>query len=498
MASVREETARGIKWGLIQKCTMQPVQFIFGIILARLISPEEMGILGLTGIFFAFAGQLQECGFGSALIRKQDRTDEDICTVFWFNIAMSFVLSLALFLAAPWFVWFFDQPALLNLTRVSALLMFLGSTGSVHWTLYSARRDFKTPAIVSMCTTLVAMPFTIWAAYAGWSYWAPMLQGIISGLLGLITIWIISPWKPRFKFSRESFISFFGFGVKLTTAGMITTGYSQLRTFLIGKFYSPAQLAYFSRGYTTCSTPMGVINSLLGGVTYPILASLQYDKSRLIHVYRQYIRLTSLVVEWGMLTMAANAHSFIGLLYGESWLPCVPYAQLLCFGIMLDPLYNINSNLYAILGRTDITLKRETILRIFGISAMLIGAWHSVMGICIAALLTSLFAFSLTCFMTSRTCSLSFKHQLQDFLPYLFMALVANIPSIITTFFPTHPFIDLFIGGSCSLAIYIGLLTIRRDKAGAYVFAFLKEKISRSFNKQKLARRIQSPPPDKG
>ena len=208
MASVREETARGIKWGLIQKCTMQPVQFLFGIILARLISPEEMGILGLTGIFFSFAGQLQECGFGAALIRKQDRTDEDICTVFWFNIAMSFMLSLALFLAAPWFVWFFDQPALLNLTRVSALLMFLGSTGSVHWTLYSARRDFKTPAIVSMCTTLVAMPFTIWAAYAGWSYWAPMLQGIISGLLGLITIWIISPWKPSPRFSIKSFREF--------------------------------------------------------------------------------------------------------------------------------------------------------------------------------------------------------------------------------------------------------------------------------------------------
>lgn len=477
MASVREETARGIKWGLIQKCTMQPVQFVFGIILARLISPDEMGILGLTGIFFAFAAQLQECGFGAALIRKQDRTDEDICTVFWFNIAMSFVLSLALFLAAPWFVWFFDQPALLNLTRVSALLMFLGSTGSVHWTLYQARREFKTPAIVSMCTTLVAMPFTIWAAFAGWSYWAPMLQGIIAGLLSLITVWIISPWKPSLKFSKKSFIVFFGFGCKLTASGLITTTYSQLRTFLIGKFYSPAQLAYFTRGYATCHTPMQLVNGLLSGVTYPILATLQHSPDRLIHVYRQYIRLTALVVEWGMITMAANAHAFISLLYGPRWLPCVPYAQLLCIGIMLDPLYNINSSLYTTLGRTDIMLKRETILRIVGLSAMCIGAWHSVLGICIAGVGTGIFAFLLTVFLTSRITEMTVSHQTSDFLPYLIMASIANIPSLAAHMFGLHNMLALLIGGSGSLIIYIVLLYSRRDSAGAYLYVLFKEKL---------------------
>lgn len=479
MASVREETARGIKWGLIQKCTMQPVQFVFGIILARLISPDEMGILGLTGIFFAFAGQLQDCGFGAALIRKQDRTDEDICTVFWFNIAMSFIFSMALFLAAPWFVWFFDQPALLNLTRVSALLMFLGSTSSVHWTLYSARRDFKTPAIVSMCTTLVAMPFTIWAAFAGWSYWAPMLQGIISSLLGLMTVWIISPWKPSFKFSKKSFNIFFDFGCKLTASGLITTTYSQLRAFLIGKFYSSAQLAYFTRGYATCHTPMQLVNGLLGSVTYPILATLQHSPHQLIHVYRQYIRLSAMVIEWGMITMAANTHAFVALLYGPMWLPCVPYAQILCIGIMLDPLYNINSSLYTTLGRTDIMLKRETILRIIGLSAMCIGAWHSVLGICIAALITSLFAFTLTCIMTTRICPLSYKQQLHDFIPYLLMALVANIPSIITNFLHLHPLLSLFIGGFGSITIYTSLLIISKDNTAIYLYTFIKNKFSR-------------------
>lgn len=481
MASVKEETMRGMKWGLIQRCTMQPVQFVYGIILARLISPAEMGILGLTAIFFAIAGQLQQCGFGAALIRKQNRTDEDICTVFWFNVAMSFVLSSLLFLAAPWFARFFDQPALINLTRVSALLMFLNSTVSVHMTLYQARRDFKTPAIVSMCTTLAAMPFTIWAAFAGWSYWAPMLQGIISGVLTLVIIWIVSPWKPKLIFSRLSLINFLGFGIKLTTSGLITTGYRELRTFIIGKFYSPAQLAYFSRGYATCYTPMNVVNGVLSNVTYPILATLQNNPSKLISVYRQYIRLTALVVEWAMITMAANAPSFITLLYGPMWIPCITYAQLLCIGIMIDPLYNINSDMYKTLGRAEIMMKREIILRIFGITAMLIGASHSVIGVCLAGMSTSIMAFILSCLFTARICELTFRQQLSDFLPYVFMAILANIPAYILNTTNLPPLQTLTIGGASSFFLYILLLFIRKDAAGIYLYGMVKSKLGHKF-----------------
>lgn len=481
MASVKEETARGIKWGLIQKCTMQPVQFLYGVILARLISPAEMGILGLTAIFFAIAGQLQQCGFGAALIRKQDRTDEDICTVFWFNVVMSLALSTILFLAAPWFASFFNQPALINLMRVSALLMFLNSTLSVHMTLYQARRDFKTPAIVSMCTTLVAMPFTIWAAFAGWSYWAPMLQGILTGILTLITIWIISPWKPKLIISRQSLINFLGFGIKLTTSGLITTGYRELRTFIIGKFYSPAQLAYFTRGYAVCHTPMNVVNGVLSNVTYPILATLQNNPSKLISVYRQYIRLTAMVIEWAMITMAANAPSFITLLYGPMWIPCIIYAQLLCFGIMIDPLYNINSDLYKTLGRADVMMKREIILRIYGITAMLIGASHSVIGVCLAGMSTSIMAFMLSGLFTSRICELSFRQQLSDFLPYLFMAILANIPAYLLNTSTLPTLLALIIGVFSSFFLYILLLCIRKDAAGIYLYGMLKSKLGHRF-----------------
>lgn len=473
MGRVAEETSKGLKWGVIQKCTLQPVQFIYGIILARLISPDEMGILGLTGIFFAIAGQLQNCGFGAALIRKQDRTDEDICTVFWFNITISLVISAILFFASPWFADFFHQPALLNLTRVSAGLMFLGSTSSVHYTLYNARRDFKTPAIVGMICTLVPMPFTIWAAYSGWSYWSLMVQSVISSLLSFTIIWIISPWKPSFKWSWQSFRDFFAFGSRLAGAGMVTTAYSELRTFIIGKFYTPAQLAYFTRGYHTCQAPMSVVQGMLGSVTYPILATLQDDTSRLIDVYRRYIRLSSLVVEWGMITMAANSSSLIAALYGPNWLQAAAYCQLLCFGIMFDPLSNINSNLYNVLGRSDMTLRKEFILRLYGIPAMIAGAFWSVAGVCVAAVSVGVLALVVSLVITSRISSLRITQQLSDFLPYLLMAIIANIPAYFFNQMGWHPILAVVCGGFSSLIVYIMLLIIRRDQEGAYLLNWI-------------------------
>lgn len=459
---------------------MQPVQFVFGIILARLITPEEMGILGLTAIFFAIAGQLQSCGFGTALIRKQERTDEDICTVFWFNVGMSFLFSLALFLAAPWFVWFFDQPALLNLTRVSALLMFLGSTGSVHWTLYSARRDFKTPAIVGMCTTLVAMPFTIWAAFAGWSYWAAMLQGIISGLLGLITIWIISPWKPSFKFSAASFKEFFGFGIKLTASGLLISIYDQSRTFIIGKFYSPAQLANFSRAFSLCSMPLNLGYGLLSGIFFPIISTLQHDEARMDAVFEKFSRILILATIWLMLTLAINSHSIIYVVYGEKWIGCASYMSLLCFGIICNPLAAINNEFVNAKGRSDLTMKCTFYIKLISMACMLYGAYHSVEGICIAAICTGWIALLFYLHSTSKVSAVGKLKQLRNISFYAILCMVALIPSVALQWYGgISPLICFVAGPFSSFVIYALLLEWQQDDAYLELKSIITEKLKK-------------------
>lgn len=484
MSTVKQETLRGIKWGIIQKCTMQPVQFVYGIILARLITPAEMGILGLTAIFFAIANQLKDCGFGLALIRKQDRTDADICTVFWFNIVASLLLSIILFLAAPWFASFFNQPALIQLTRVSALLMFLHSTGSVHWTLYQARRDFKTPAIVSMCTTLVAMPFTIWAAFAGWSYWAPMLQGIISGLLGLITIWIISPWKPKFIFSRQSFHTFFSFGFKILISGILNSLYDNMKSLFIGRMYSPASLGLYNRAWGVAHMPRSVFNGLITSVSYPILATLQHDDNHLWTVYSKYIRSTSIIIFFVSYLLVSLAEPFVQVLYGPNWEACVPYIQLILIAASTCHFCEINYNLLMVKGRTDIALKLNIMQKLFSVLLIVPACFHSVMAICWASVCFAPFGIITNAYYTRKLFGVSLWDQIKNFLPYFSFSLLACTPGYLLTHTDLNPFIQLFMGGTSACCIYHVLLKIKKDDMHRLLLNIATEKVS-SFLRKK-------------
>lgn len=475
MANIKQETISGIKWGAIQKFTMQPVQFVFGIILARLITPSEMGILGLTAIFFAVAAQLKDAGFGAALIQKQDRTEEDCSTVFWFNVGMSAVLALALCFASPWFADFFGEPALVNVTRVSALMLFLNSTGGVHWALYSARRDFKTPAIVGMLTTLVAMPFTLWAAYTGWSYWSLILQGVISGSLSLIVVWIISPWKPRFIFSKASFRLFFSYGSKLLATGMIWTIYSESRTFIIGKFYSSAQLAFYSRAHQLCYMPVQFVTGLVGGVTFPVLSTIQDDEPRLQGVYRKYISMVGLLTIWPMLLMVSNADNLIYCLYGENWQSAAHYAKIICLGALLDPLAYVAVQMFLVKARTDLSLRREIWLRSFALVTMAIGACHSVAGVCYALVVACVFNAIISSYYVSKCSSISMKMQAADLWRYLLPALSAVVPCYIINYLISNAYIALACSCLVSFAVYVGILRFKRDAMALEVYSIVMD-----------------------
>lgn len=480
MGNIRHETLNGAKWVIVQKMTMQPLQFVYGMILARLVTPDEIGILGLTGLFFAIASSLKEAGLGAALIRKQDRTETDISTVFWYSLVINLLLAGAFWAIAPWFADFFNQPALVWLTRVSALMMFLNATTGVHYTLYTAQRNFKTPALISIWTSLVSMPVTIYLAFIGWSYWAVMMQGVVSGLLSLISIWYISPWKPKFLFSWASFHEFFNFGFKLSLSGLVWNAYVESRKFVIGKFYTPAQLALYGRADHLCQVPNTLLQAPLNNIIYPILATIQDDTERMDRVYRQYMRLCLCPNQWVMITMACNAESLVHLLYGETWLPCVPYMRVLCFGFAFSTVIRVNHNYLMVKGRSDLMLQREIILRTFGITAMLVGAYFSVIGICIAFVLENILNVLLTVSYTVRISTISAKEQFSDFYPYLLMVLAANIPALLLERLAVPFYICAVAGPLCAFLIYWLLLYLLKDEAyNLIISTFLKSTAGR-------------------
>lgn len=484
MGRLRDETLSGIKWQVLQKATLEPLQLLFGMVLARLISPSEMGILGVTSIFFAVAAQLASAGFGSALIRKTDRTEADINTMFWFNAGMSLLMSLCLFAAAPWFAKFYSIPALAPLTRVSATMMFIKSLAGVHWTLYTCRRDFKTPALIHGAGAILGMPVCLTLAYMGWSYWSVVVQGCVSGLFQLAVVWFVSPWKPRLLFSISSFKELFGFGSKLAASSLLTVVYTNLRPFIIGKFYTPADLGLYIRGGHTAAVAPKMVASMLDSVTYPILATVQNDEVRLLEAYRKYICVSTMVLAWGTLLMCALAEPLVRVLFGEKWLLCVPFLQVVSLGLAFNHVNVINLNLLKVKGRSDLFLRLEIIKRLLSVAMMIYAASISVLAICWSTAIYTQLAIFVNCYYTGKLIKLTWWQQQKDYLPYALFAAVSTLPAWLCAYAPVHVWFpevegdalsyvshyaaliaQLTLGGVASAVLYFGTLHLRRDSA---------------------------------
>lgn len=463
MSNIKRETLDGTKWAMINKCVMQPVNFVYFMVLARLITPGEMGVLGLTGLFFALANSLKEAGFGAALIRKQDRTEVDCSTVFWFNIAANLLIGLIFWLVAPWFAVFFNVPDLKWITRISCIMMVLGATQSVHYTLYTANRNFKTPTLIGISTSLIGMPVTLYLAYTGWSYWSMVISGVFTGLVGLVSIWIISPWKPRFVFSGKSFKEFFSFGYKLSLASTVWVIYNELINFVIGKFYSPAQLALYNRANHLAQLPATTILDPLAGIMFPILSTIQDDDDRLREVYRKYLRVYLLLMYWIMFTLAASAESVILVLYGAGWQACSPYLQILCVGYMATPLLRVNNSYLWVKGCSGLLLRRELNVRSVGIVLMCGGAYWGVTAVCWMFVAANFYNLMVTLRYSVPILRISVCEQVRDLIPYAILSALVNIPALVMTLVLPPGYVSAFCGPLFALVLYIIILHYRKD-----------------------------------
>jgi len=436
-----------------------------------------MGIFGLTSVFFALANRLTYCGLGTALIRKSDRTEEDCSTVFWYNIGMSGTLMILLWIASPFFAAYFEIPDLCPLTIISAAMIFLSSSASVHYTLYNAKRNFKTPILINLAGTFVSLPLTIVLAYCGFSYWSLTISDVVATLISVVTIWMISPWRPRFVFSKNSFREFFTFGLKLTITGAITNLFDGTRNLVIGKLYKPAQLALYNRAFEFCTLPLGQLDKIWKGVALPVLSTIQNDENQLVAVYIKYIRFASMIIEGGMMALAANAPSIVYCLYGQQWMPCVPYVQILCFAVMFNPITYINENIYIVRNKPDILLRREIIMRSFGITVILIGAFHSMSALCYAVIVSDIFGCFLSMYMTSRIINISCREQSNALIPYIVIAMIAATPAYLINQLEYSPFILAPVGVGLTAALYYCILKILKDPCLDVFINLLKERV---------------------
>ena len=359
--SLKSKVAKGAVWTLLEKMSGQIVQFVVGMILARLLTPNDYGTVALTGIFFAVAGVLVDCGFGGALIQKKDADELDYNSVFYLNLVFSFVVYTVLFFAAPWIADFYKTPVLKNIVRVSAVCFIFNAINAIQGAELTKKMLFHLSFRISLITCITSAVCGVTLAFMGFGVWALVWATLLSGFVGVIARWFIIAWRPKLMFSFSRLKPLFSYGWKMTVSALIDQVFVNLTGLLIGKFYTKADLAYVGKGRALPQLAMNEVDATLGRVTFPALVLLQNDKAKLREAMRRTMRCSTFLVFPLMVGIAACAKSELLLLYGPQWVPATPYMMLACFGYALWPFHTINLRGILALGRSDVHLKLEII-----------------------------------------------------------------------------------------------------------------------------------------
>jgi len=399
--SLKNRAVHGAKWSFIDNISNSGVTFLVGLILARLLTPAEYGIMAMIAIFIAVSNSIVDSGFSNALIRKVRIDRVYYNTVFVFNLIVSIVLYILLYTSAPAISLFFKEPVLTNVLRVIGLILIVNALGIIPRTILVRGIDFKTQTKVSIISSVSSGLVGVGMAIMGFGVWSLVWQQLSRQILNSLFLWIFCKWIPRWEFSIKSFKEMFGFGYKLLLSGLLDTLYKNIYYVIIGRCYSPAQLGQYSRAEQFNMIFSSNLTSIVQRVSYPVLSSIQEEPERLREAYRQIIKTTMLVTFACMLGLAAVAKPLIIILIGEKWLPAVSFLQIICFSGMLYPLHAINLNILQVKGRSDLFLKLEIIKKTIAVFPILIGIFYGIEYMLWGSVLTSFIAYFLNSYYSA-------------------------------------------------------------------------------------------------
>lgn len=437
---LRNTTIKGVGWSFTDSILSQGITFLVGIVLARLLSPEEYGLLGILMIFILVSETIVNSGLSSALIRKQDATETDFNTVFVTNLILSIVMYAALFVCAPFISQFFEKPQLTILLRVMGIIVIINALSLVPITKLTRLVDFKTIAICSFVAAVVSGIVGISMAYMGYGVWSLVGQQMSRQLTYTLALWIANRWLPKIQFSTASFTELWGFGWKLLVSSLINTTWNEIYKVVIGKCYSPATLGQYTQAHFYADIFSRNMTNVIQRVSYPVLSKMQNEKSRMREAYRQVIKVTMLVTFVFMFGLAGCAKNFIYVLIGEQWLPCVGYLQILCFSMALYPLHAINLNMLQVQGRSDLFLKLEIIKKCFGVIPLLLGIFIDIYWMLAGSVVVGWISYFLNAYYSGTYLQYDIWAQIKDISPTMFLSLAMAVVVYSIGLIPLTPY----------------------------------------------------------
>lgn len=474
---IKSKAVWGIAWTGGGRIATQGIQFLLGLIIARMLMPSDYGIIGMLAIFMAISQTFLDSGFASALIQKKDRTDEDYSTVFWFNNIAAVILYAIIFISAPYIAVFYDMPVLTNVARVVSLSLIINGLSIVQTAKLTIDLNFRIQSVASISSALISGCIGLLLAYCQYGVWALVFQSLSASLIRLFIIWSCSRWSPSLRFSIRSFRQLFAFGSKILCSGLINTTYRNIYTLVIGKFFSPADVGFYNRGNHLALLPVQTCTDVLLKVNYPILSKLQDDNEQLINAYQKLLR-TPLFLLYPLLAgIAALANPLVEIVLGEKWLPCVHILQILILAYMWSPLTHINLNLLYVKGRSDLVLKLELIKKTIAFAILFATIPFGIWWMCAGQAFYFFIAFVFNCHYTKRLLDFGFKKQIKELLPViLYTSFIYLFITFISSFID-FAWIKVLTGCITGAVLYLFMAYIFKDKSLRMIISHLSKSV---------------------
>lgn len=441
MNNLKEKTINGVAWETTNSGIRFVVHFVVSIILARLLSPDDYGLIGIIVIFTSIADCITISGFFSSLIQKKNAGPDDYNTMFFSNMVSSSVLYIILFFCAPLIAGYFRRAELVELIRVQSTTLVISAFALVQRARFAKKMDFKTPAKIAFFSSIFSGIIGIVLAFCGFGVWALVLSTVASTLMITVLNCVYSRWMPNLRFSISSFKELFGYGWKVLIAELLDTIWMQLYQLVVGRRYSPETLGQYTRGKGFVDLFSTTIYNVTRTVTFSSLSQVQDDVEQTRLVFRKMIKVLIFITSIGVFGVAAVGKSMVLVLIGEQWLPCVSFLQILCFGSLLYPINATNMNLLKSQGRSDVFLILSIVRKVLEIGPILLGVFIGIKWMVWGGVVTNWIAFFLYSHFTGKQINYSGRQQFLDLLPSLGIAVVMAAPVWMMSFIDISPFV---------------------------------------------------------
>lgn len=473
--SLKTKTITNLAWKFAERVGAQGVSFVVSIVLARILAPEDYGVIALIMVFTALLDVFIDSGLGNALIQKKNADDLDFSTVFLFNLAMCTCLYLGMFFAAPWIADFYAKPEIVPVIRVLSLTLLISGFRIVQQAYVSKHLVFKRFFYSTLGGTIGSGVVGIAMAYLGFGVWALVAQQLFSASATTLILWMTVAWRPQCRFSFERLQGLFSYGGKLLLASLIHTFYMNVRSLVIGKWYSAADLAFFDRGQKMPQIIVSNINTSIDSVLLPVMSRCQDDRDRVRAMTRRAIMVSSFIM-WPMMgILAATGETLIPLLLTEKWLPCLPFFYIFCFCWGLEPLTTANLNAIRAMGRSDIILQLEITKKTLGLLIIVCAAPFGVMAIGLSCIVYSFVAISINTRPNRKLLQYKIHEMILDMLPSFCLAAAVFVLVYLMNALPIPAILILMLQILVGIATYLLGAKFLHMEAYAFVMGTAKD-----------------------